>query len=277
MAPPGWGSGRVSGNPRYLNMKITKSQLRQIIKEELEDDFVDKPWHGINDKLVSAASNAVEAEIKDILQPMQPKGQADMFADPSVELNKFTSGIEYDIEEPLMDVLAPVAQQIQNKISDLGLQLESVRKDAEREEAVKYEFSSMEDYYNWVEGGRLLALRPDWRKKQDKIGQTDSGITPRDVEVPRVSLSRESLEKIIKEEIQAVLKEGANPRDAAYTSHSTRKRSALGGLAGRINNLGLELQNVNPNDPNAWQEIRRIEREIQDLQDEMINVGHGEF
>ena len=78
-------------------MKITKSQLKQIIKEELEDDFVDKPWHGINDKLVSAASNAVEAEIKDILQPMQPKGQADMFADPSVELNKFTSGIEYDI------------------------------------------------------------------------------------------------------------------------------------------------------------------------------------
>jgi len=271
---------------RFLRVKITKSQLRQIIKEELEDDFVDKPWHGINDKLVSAASNAVEAEIKDILQPMQPKGQADMFADPSVELNKFTSGIEYDIEEPLMDVLAPVAKQIQSKISDLELQLESIRSDirikADTEEATKYGFEEMEDYYNWVEGGRLLALRPDWRKKQDKIGQTDSGITPRDVEVPRVSLSRESLEKIIKEEIQAVLKEGADPRDAAYASHFTRKQSALGGLADRIDKLELELeklklQNVNPDESDAWQKIRRIEREIDDLQYKMIDVGDGEF
>ena len=285
-------------------MKITKSKLKQIIKEELEDDFVDEPWHGINDKLVTASTSAIKTEIRGMLQS---KGQIDMLGGENAELTKLLNDIVYDVEEPLMDVLAPVAQQIQNKISGLGLQLESIKRDAERAEAAQYQFSSMEDYDNWVLGGRLMVHRPDWKKKQDKLGQPEDDILPQDTEVPSVILSIEALEKIIQEEAIAMLKEGwtspapqskgvgvplglarrarelpaiepeADPRDDAYAAHSNRKRSALEGLADRINSLGLELQNVDPQSPDAWQEIRRIEREIQDLQDEMVNVGHGEF
>jgi len=100
-------------------MKLVKSQLKQIIEEELKkfseiyergaDDLYedptekyDYPVYQLNDVLVAAAKNAllevVEAQLAPNFSPEEVAAAVDNF--------------ELDLEEPLMDFLLPYAERI---------------------------------------------------------------------------------------------------------------------------------------------------------------------
>jgi len=111
-------------------MKTTKSQLRQIIKEEIKhvlgesdlrdfgtsfanDEFEDDedvdptekydyPVYQLNDVLVTAAKNALLEVVKAQLAPnFSPE-----------EVAAAVNNFELDLEEPLMDFLLPYAERI---------------------------------------------------------------------------------------------------------------------------------------------------------------------
>ena len=101
-------------------MKLTKSQLRQMIEEELKklpevyetgdidlygddpSEKYDAPVYKINDQLVTVASKAVREVVHLLIARSLPREKVKDFVD----------NVELDIEEPLMDALLPIAQQI---------------------------------------------------------------------------------------------------------------------------------------------------------------------
>ena len=126
-------------------MKITRLQLEQIIKEELENmkevslglhrqsreergdprlqstsrtqsyhakhgmppfpEGTEAPENYINDDLVTAASDAVVETIRGLLQ-----GTLDRRSQEEIE--ELIQNVKLDIEEPLMDLLMPISKQI---------------------------------------------------------------------------------------------------------------------------------------------------------------------
>ena len=88
-------------------MKITKQQLRKIIKEEFDlyasTAQYDAPKYHINDRLVTAATNAVVQEAISIMKEFNLSQK---------EMQKIASFIDVDIEEGLMDALMPVASRL---------------------------------------------------------------------------------------------------------------------------------------------------------------------
>jgi translation initiation factor 6 (eIF-6) len=88
-------------------MKLTKSQLINIIKEELDlyasTEQYDAPKYRINDRLVTAATNAVVQEAISIMKESNLSQK---------EMQKIASFIDVDIEEGLMDALMPVASKL---------------------------------------------------------------------------------------------------------------------------------------------------------------------
>jgi len=98
-------------------MKITKTQLIKIIKEELDDIFAstakyDAPKYHINDKLVTAATEAV---IQQAASTMKASG-----IDPK-DMQRIVSVIDTEIEEDLMDLLLPIASRIDHVTPDEDL------------------------------------------------------------------------------------------------------------------------------------------------------------
>jgi len=97
-------------------MKLTESKLKRIIKEELDDfERFNAPEYQLNDKLVSAASDAIKSAAWEFLK--QYKGPTGRPLSPTV-IKDTMENIELDIEEPLMDLLLPVARSLQRKTGD---------------------------------------------------------------------------------------------------------------------------------------------------------------
>ena len=88
-------------------MKLTKSQLIKIIKEEFDlyasTAEYDAPKYRINDRLVTAATNAVVQEAVSIMKESNLSQK---------EMQKIASVIDVEIEEGLMDVLLPIALRL---------------------------------------------------------------------------------------------------------------------------------------------------------------------
>ena len=58
--------------------------------------------------------------------------------------------------------------------------------------------------------------------------------------------------------------------ESSYASEYEKKSSAKAKIADQIRELSSALKNIPDED---WQTLRKLERKIQDLQDEMIDVG----
>jgi len=88
-------------------MKITKSKLEQLIKEEVNNHFddtahLDGPEYRINDVLVTAASKEIMKAAWEMLKNSGPLPR------------HFMEDIALEIEEPLMAALLPIARRIEH-------------------------------------------------------------------------------------------------------------------------------------------------------------------
>ena len=106
-------------------MKLTKSKLKQLIKEVLEEgDVIEGPWEAhdegeelpaefqyeyLLDELVDAARDAIMPlaveKLKEVGALSEEEGRGLTYND-----------VELEIEEPLLDALKPLAKLIQDKV-----------------------------------------------------------------------------------------------------------------------------------------------------------------
>ena len=184
-------------------MKITKSQLKQIIKEELESTMTEAPFM-TNDPRVTGATGmhrftGGKGRTAGSWTPTAG-GDPDGDADDAAELRDIATDLEAKAEKPGENV-----ERDWEEIHKLGAKIEDSGEgswdDAMDAEALK------RGYNSWDHLNKLRSERIATAKKKQSV-EDAYGVGGEEFKLRENKITKSQLKRIIKEEISAVMSEG---------------------------------------------------------------------